>query len=47
MERGCNEELQICSMDESCQPGSLHEISIQVCREHMVGIEVRRWRRYH
>ena len=28
MERGCKEELQTCSMDESCQAGSLHDITI-------------------
>ena len=28
MESRCKEELQTCSMDESCQSGSLHEIAI-------------------
>jgi hypothetical protein len=30
VERGCKEELQTCSMDESCQSGSLHEIFIRI-----------------
>jgi hypothetical protein len=28
VEGGCKEGLQTCSMDESCQPGSLHDIAI-------------------
>ena len=41
MERGCKAELQTCSMDESCQSGSLYGISIRSSSRSLSDLQYR------